>query len=244
MRALIAGALVLVALADVARGCGMSVHNEVCVVVLADKLLTRNGQVAKRASHWFDHDTYAFVVRNSSEWVQPGTFFPDWGYSCADQADAAEYAHWPRYANATATYLKETYPKPWSLDVQHKVAFLLGFVAHAAADTVWHDLGFDHMGLMRALRNVEHHDSPDAHTIMDTGGEFTVKHFGDMDYIERYWYVPSDDLVAVYRREGYVGVTAAQLDRCMKLGFVGAWANKVDSVCVCVCAPCAKLAFL
>jgi len=38
MRALIAGALVLVALADVARGCGMSVHNEVCVVVLADKL--------------------------------------------------------------------------------------------------------------------------------------------------------------------------------------------------------------
>jgi hypothetical protein len=59
------------------------------------------------------------------------------------------------------------------------------------------------------------------------GGEFVLKHAGDLDFVEREWFTPAEDLAAIYTRYGQPGVTADDIANCMRLGFLGIWANRV-----------------
>jgi len=59
------------------------------------------------------------------------------------------------------------------------------------------------------------------------GGEFVLKHAGDLDYVANEWNTPAEDLAAIYHRTGRTGVTADDISNCMRLGFLGITANRV-----------------
>lgn len=62
------------------------------------------------------------------------------------------------------------------------------------------------------------------------GGEFVLKHAGDLDYVANEWNTPAEDLAAIYHRTGRTGVTADDISNCMRLGFLGITANRVRAV--------------
>ena len=66
-----------------------------------------------------------------------------------------------------------------------------------------------------------------AHATSRTGGEFVLKHAGDLDYVEREWLTPAEDMAAIYARTGRTAVTPDDISFCMQLGFLGIWANRV-----------------
>jgi len=198
------------------KGCGMSTHSE----------------VADRALFWFqstDHPEYQEILKENRGWYQPGTFFPDWGYSCGGASDEAESAHWPPFINATAHFLRESLPKPWGPEERGTVAFLFGIMAHSVADDSWHALGVDE-GLIEVMRDTEFRGSySQAHSKADTGGEFVLKFISDRSgKAEPRWLVPSEFLSQAYSSyyQGYQ-VPPGDMDRCMLLGFAGIWANQL-----------------
>lgn len=66
----------------------------------------------------------------------------------------------------------EVYPKPWTEDVHHLLAFSFGFLAHAGADTPWHSLGHAG-GIIQAMEFIEFGSYGDAHTMADVGMDAT-----------------------------------------------------------------------
>lgn len=70
-------------------------------------------------------------------------------------------------------------------------------------------------------------DGGSAHSRSHTGGEFVIKHAGDLDYVEREWLTPAEDMAAIYARTGRTAVTPEDISFCMQLGFLGIWANRV-----------------
>ena len=189
---------------------GMIVHNE----------------IARRAAHWFDNPYYKDAIEHAPGWFQAGAFQPDWGFACGGFVNESEFSHYPVYLHSVATVLR-SYPKPWTRTTKDKIAFLLGVVAHIVADTSSHSIGLSE-GLIQALRYTEFGaDRNDAHHMSDVGGEFVLAHSADLDYIEDRWFVPADDLVAVYQMNGWTKVTKGDLERCMRVGFAGAIATKI-----------------
>jgi hypothetical protein len=74
-----------------------------------------------------------------------GAPFPDYLYTCGDDHDAGETAHWTPFQMAAATYIRETYPQ-WATEGRDSagaglVAFMLGVTSHYIADMNWHGLG-------------------------------------------------------------------------------------------------------
>lgn len=133
--------LLLLSVLPGSDGCGMSVHLEVC----------------ERAMSWFDGSSFPLsgsALAHHARTVQPGAFFPDWGYSCLDAVDAAEEAHWPTFANATASYARQVYgPRPLATQGGALLgAFLFGVVSHQVSDALWHSLGVT-PGMIEAVRS-------------------------------------------------------------------------------------------
>ncbi|KAI8923338.1 hypothetical protein BC831DRAFT_471753 [Entophlyctis helioformis] len=176
----------------------------------------------------------AAVLHSRRAFVQAGSFFPDWGYACAGQADAAETSHWPPFWNASIQHIAETYGHGRSgtgaasgtgtastseaaLDL---VAFLLGVVSHGVADAVWHSLGMDE-GFIDAMQHVFFRDSfADAHDNADAGGDLVFARHASFAMLESTWKTPVSDIVAIYARLN-TSVTPQQLHQCMLLGYAG-----------------------
>ncbi|KAJ3097903.1 integrin subunit alpha 8 [Phlyctochytrium planicorne] len=156
-----------------------------------------------------DHDAF----------LQAGSFFPDWGYSCANMEEAAEEAHWPRFWNETVNYIREVYPqRPWPPKARGLISFLLGIISHGAADAPWHSLDMER-GFIDAIRVLHFHgDYGDAHSVSDIGGEFVLAHAQNLKKVSSRWRIPTGDLVKIYKRLN-VTVTPYEINKCMMLGY-------------------------
>ncbi|RIA90534.1 hypothetical protein C1645_151855 [Glomus cerebriforme] len=196
--------------------CGISVHNE----------------VTKRAMYTFyhtkQHYKYFEYMNNSPEFVQAGSFFPDWGFHCMGNDNVSEEAHWPPFMRAGAEYIREKYNnETWEHDsiAQGTISFLFAIVSHGVADVTWHSIGID-SGFIRTMADLNFMNSyEEAHEVADTGGEFTLSHMTNLDYLGDKWSFPINDLVEIYRRTNRI-VDGNQLAGCAKRAFAAAQANK------------------
>ncbi|KAJ3085128.1 integrin subunit alpha 8 [Quaeritorhiza haematococci] len=184
-------------------------------------------EVAHRAQYFFHptQEEYKQILSDYQPYVQAGAFFPDWGFACANQHDAAEAAHWPPFWNITVQYIRSKYSKPWSHKARGLIAFFMGAVAHGVADIPWHSLD-THEGFIWALQHLNFKgDFGSAHGTADAGGEFILSHSIGLDYFQFVWKVPTEDIVEIYKLAGY-DVTVAEINGCMMEGYMGAHGNR------------------
>jgi len=173
------------------HGCGMVTHN----------------LIAERAVEFYnaEFDSYNDLLAAYRDALQGGAPFPDYLYSCGDDHDAGEEAHWTPFQIAAANYIRDTYPSPRNESGDKLVVFMLGVVSHYIADMIWHGLSTipTGEGFIRQLGIANFNCSGDlcdsAHGAADTGGEFTAAHQANLDWLNAAsWYVPVNDLVNIY----------------------------------------------
>ncbi|CAG8515726.1 25083_t:CDS:10 [Dentiscutata erythropus] len=207
-------------LVTAAYGCGMTVHNE----------------VTTRAMYFFnptiqEYSKYANFLRKNPQFVQAGSFFPDWGYSCWKNDELSEIAHWPPFIKAATDHIREKYgSESWEQDevAQGVISFLYAIVSHGIADGSFHSLGGIHDGFIATMAEVNFkQDIEAAHSAADMGGEFTLSHMVNLDYLEDEWQVPIDDIIEIYER---INKTASKkhINYCIKQAFTAIQANKVS----------------
>ncbi|RIB06471.1 hypothetical protein C2G38_2253190 [Gigaspora rosea] len=205
-------------LVTAAYGCGISVHNE----VTTRALYSFNPTIK-------EYTKYANYLRKNPQFVQAGSFFPDWGYSCWKNDELSEIAHWPPFIKAATDHIREKYGgKSWEQDkvAQGVISFLYAIVSHGVADVSFHSLGGIHDGFIATMAEINFkRDINAAHSAADTGGEFTLSHMVDLDYLEDEWQVPVDDIIEIYKR---INKTASKrhINYCIKQAFTAMQANK------------------
>ncbi|CAJ0759130.1 22488_t:CDS:10 [Entrophospora sp. SA101] len=176
--------------------CGLSVHNEVTVRAIEFFKPT----IASRIK-------YSQFLKKYKEIVQ---FFP------IGNDEAAE--------DASTEYIRENYNNStWENDVnaQKIIAFLFAIVSHGAADTSWHSLEME-SGFINAMAEMNYWGVyNDAHQAADNGGEFTLSHMSEIDYLG----IPFKDLIAIYEKMGKT-VTEPQIQFCIKRSYAFAEFNK------------------
>jgi len=195
-----------------AFGCGMSTHNE----------------ASQRAAYWYDGKS-SEIINSHRNWVQPGSFFPDWGYNCRGFSSESEETHWPPFINMSATYIRTKYQQPWNEDAQNTISFFFGIMSHSVADNSWHSLSMSE-GLIEAMEHTEFRGDWDAaHTKADIGGEFVLKRMKDLSgNAELQWNIPTQDLIELY--DNYFSgtdVTENDLETCLLMGYAGIWGNQI-----------------
>ncbi|KAJ9055307.1 hypothetical protein DSO57_1005132 [Entomophthora muscae] len=202
----------------VVAGCGMAVHIEVTHRAL--------GNLPPK------YDNYHDAINRNLQAVEAGSFFPDWGYNCFKMGEASEEAHWPTfYLNAVA-YIQETYPAQLQglqqglkgeARFERLLAFLFGVVSHGTADITWHSLDSNAQGFIDTSGKRDWSGKySKAHSVADIGAEFVLARANDLDYFQRVWTTPVDDILAIYQRMSVANVTSAKLLSCMGLGYSGA----------------------
>lgn len=141
------------------------------------------------------------MIANNQDAFQPGAPAPDWGYACGFH-DAGEAMHWEPFQVAAFNYINRTYERPWGVDAQKLVAFLLGVNSHAMADINWHGLGEaaprwatpTSRGFIKFVGGIEFNCDgvlcDAAHSNSDTGGEFVVGSQYDLSWEEKTWHLP------------------------------------------------------
>lgn len=204
--------------------------------------ITTHAEGANRAARWFvsgvDPTARDWILANPDA-LQAGAAFPDWGYAFG-QPNAAEDAHWPPFHEVAGNYVHETYPLPWDAETQKLATFLLGMRSHWIADLDWHGLGGVQEGLIDVASAQEfQNDWGAAHSNTDTGGDFMAGYELSLDWTASPWYVPANDVSAIFARVGYPDITAGDLalgtglmaleQRAIRLGgglLVGPYAEK------------------
>ncbi|CAG8825331.1 1783_t:CDS:2, partial [Dentiscutata erythropus] len=105
------------------------------------------------------------------------------------------------------------------------ISFLYAIVSHGTADISWHSIGM-HSGFITAMSEMNFNQNwGTAHSAADTGGEFTISHMANLDYLEDKWKVPVDDLIEIYKRTNQ-SVLRKHIDYCVKQAFAAIQANK------------------
>ncbi|CAN6673837.1 hypothetical protein TRVA0_049S00804 [Trichomonascus vanleenenianus] len=167
-----------------------------------------------------------------------GAFMPDAFYSCLGLDEAAEAAHWPPFLKAAVEYWHEKYgaveKQPGGV-VQKVLSrlrydnglalktFIYGMLTHQVADVSWHSLGL-RQGMLQMLAHKEFGgDFARAHPVLDTGGDLIfvrrlLNSGEDYNWLSTSWTWPRNDVVEIFKRMGYPGVTASGLDYCMVRG--------------------------
>ena len=177
--------------------------------------MTTHMAITQRAIHILssmESNTSLDIVSLLEEYkssVQAGSFFPDWGYACAHQADASEAAHWPPFWSASISYIKKTYEGNSKNSERAKKlhAFLYGIVSHGVADAGWHSLDSSE-GFVEVSRHADFNESYSrAHTNADFGGEMVLAHTSDLSFVSWFWSVPVRDLVEIYKLSGYNSIS-------------------------------------
>ena len=160
---------------------------------------------------------FSRLLKIHTESVQAGAFFPDWGYQCLNTNDDAEAAHWPPFLIASVEHINSQYGSPTSKqqrtpEEQEHLEKLIGFVfavaSHQTADATWHAIRLP-TGFMNALAGVDFDgDEATAHRVLDLGGDVVlssrIARNGEDGkvWIGDKWWVPVEDLVAIYSRIG------------------------------------------
>ena len=130
--------LLFTSLPLIAKGAGFTTHNE----------------AARRASQYeyfgpesetFNSTFFNGLAMERADAIQGGAPFPDYLYTCGDEHDAGEEAHWTPFQIAAADYIRYTYPN-WTTSARGDdgpglVAFMMGAVSHYIVDINWHGLG-------------------------------------------------------------------------------------------------------
>ena len=181
-------------------------------------------EITHQARFIYKDDPNAFN-RIHESYLQAGSYFPDWGYSCGSSANEAEMAHWPDFWNATLAHLSKKYSRPWNLDAERLVSFLFGVISHSIADVSWHSL-YMNEGFIDAMRFLDFGGNYDnAHMAADFGGDFLISRFSKQKYLD-YWSVPTLDIVEIYAAMGRK-VDKFTLNSCMAVGFAVLQANRM-----------------
>ncbi|PWW77328.1 hypothetical protein C7212DRAFT_278597 [Tuber magnatum] len=194
-----------------ASACGVLVHNEV-FQRSADvfTLPTSNDDISAHQG------VFSRLLKIHTESVQAGAFFPDWGYQCLNTNDDAEAAHWPPFLIASVEHINSRYgsltSKQRTPEEQEHLEKLIGFVFavanHQVADATWHAIRLP-TGFLSALAGVDFDgDEAAAHRVLDLGGDVIlssrIARNGEDGrvWIGDKWWVPVEDLVAIYSRIG------------------------------------------
>ncbi|KAJ3248148.1 protein required for normal CLN1 and CLN2 G1 cyclin expression [Chytriomyces hyalinus] len=169
-------------------------------------------------------DAVKLTVPLSSNALQAGSFFPDWGYACAANGEASEAAHWPAFWYAAFDHLHTMHPPinaTWGPQAQPLLSFLLGAVSHGVTDYAWHSLDQSNRGFITALGVAAFNGSFfAAHKAADFGAEFALAHTTDLNaFLATEWHVPTGDLIQIYKNMGY-NVTVLDINKCMMQGFL------------------------
>ncbi|KAJ3237868.1 protein required for normal CLN1 and CLN2 G1 cyclin expression [Chytriomyces hyalinus] len=169
-------------------------------------------------------DTVKLTVPLSSNALQAGSFFPDWGYACAANGEASEAAHWPAFWYAALDHLHTMHPPlngTWGPQALPLLSFLLGAVSHGVTDYAWHSLDQSNRGFITALGMVAFNGSFfAAHKAADFGAEFALAHTTDLNaFLATEWHVPTGDLMRIYENMGH-NVTVLDINKCMMQGFL------------------------
>ncbi|KAI8388764.1 uncharacterized protein BYT42DRAFT_561146 [Radiomyces spectabilis] len=174
-----------------AKACGVSVHNELTF----------------RSLHLFKprdpiQNKYKNILLESKNYLQAGSFFPDWGYQCLGYHQQSEDAHWAPFIRTAIEYIKDTYPQSWDdPSIKGLVAFVFAIMSHDMADVKWHSLGGLSNYFIEAMAHMDFHDNTaSAHTAADTGAEFALRHSTKLAYLNETWKIPIRDLVQIYTR--------------------------------------------
>ncbi|KAI9345274.1 hypothetical protein BDR26DRAFT_932355 [Obelidium mucronatum] len=199
--------------------------------------MTTHAYVSERAldSALLIHDSN-ILPKISLPSLHAGSFFPDWGYACANQGNAAEEAHWPKFWTAAFKHLHQKYPPLsnhsasliWTDEAIPLISFYLGIISHSVADYTWHSLDKEGWGFVEALGYTVFGGSySKAHSMADFGGEFALAHSMDLNsIIQLEWRVPTGDLVEIYKDLGF-DVTVLELNTCMSQGYLASQGIRV-----------------
>ncbi|CAG8454540.1 5176_t:CDS:10, partial [Dentiscutata heterogama] len=137
--------------------------------------------------------------------------------------------HWPPFIKAATDHIREKYgSESWEQDevAQGVISFLYAIVSHGVADVSFHSLGGIHDGFIATMAEVNFkQDIEAAHSAADMGGEFTLSHMVDLDYLEDEWQVPIDDIIEIYERINKT-VSKKHINYCIKQAFTAMQANK------------------
>jgi glycosylphosphatidylinositol phospholipase D len=158
------------------RGCGMATH-----IFISHRAM----QLTK------DQNLYK-LLSSKIEYLQAGSYFPDWGYACLNHPEASEVAHWPQFWDQVLKM------KP----SQELMAFLFGMVSHGVADASWHSLNTE-QGFIEYLQYLDFNgDLQTAHDTADYGGEMVLAHSSKLGFLSRVWKWPVKELVQIYKALG------------------------------------------
>jgi hypothetical protein len=141
------------------------------------------------------------LLKDNMDAYLVGSYYPDSGY--VGGANYGEDSHWDAFINAFADYLKDTYKNP-AKDNPQLVAFMFGCASHRVSDEIIHGT-FYHESAGKDFGG----DYDKAHQASDFGIDILV--MVDKNQWFNYpssWWVPVDDLVAIYKRMGKQTYTA------------------------------------
>jgi hypothetical protein len=204
---------------------------------------TSHNTAARRASQYeyfgpesktFKPRSYYGLAADRTDAIQGGAPFPDYLYSCGDNHDAGEAAHWSPFQAAAADYIREKYPN-WEAEGREGpgaglVAFFFGVTSHYIVDMNWHGLETvpSGEGLIRTMGFTDFNCTNGdlcqiAHTAADTGGEFAAAKLLNISWYPTQWYVPTDDLVNIYAMVN-ITVQPSWINECAVLFYLGSFA--------------------
>jgi glycosylphosphatidylinositol phospholipase D len=167
-------------------------------------------EITKRAVYFYN-STHSATLNDYKSFLQAGSFFPDWGYSCG-AANGSEVAHWQPFWKAGIELLTKKYSRPYSKEAKGLIAFLFGIIGHGVSDILWHSLGVD-QGFITAMKHADFDGNyPSAHSNADFGGDMAISRFTDLSHLEG-WSIPFDDVLEIYKSLNQP-VTYAQLRVC------------------------------
>ncbi|KAI8093053.1 uncharacterized protein BX664DRAFT_313143 [Halteromyces radiatus] len=143
---------------------------------------------------------YKQLLTSFPGFMQSGSFFPDWGYQCLGYNQQSEDAHWAPFIKTAINYVRDTYPQPWTdPHIQGLIVFIFAIMSHDVADVKWHSLNGLENYFIQAMSQLDFDgDYQKAHTVADTGAEFTLQHAARVGYLNETWQVPLQDLVNIY----------------------------------------------
>ncbi|XP_006878008.1 PREDICTED: phosphatidylinositol-glycan-specific phospholipase D [Chrysochloris asiatica] len=205
--------LVLAYLCPPGSSCGISTHVEIGHRAL-EFLSLQAGSV-----------NYKELLLEHQDAYQAGTAFPDSFYPSICKGgkyhDVSESTHWTPFLNASIHYIQENYPLPWKKDTEKLVAFLFGIASHMVADISWHSLGIE-QGFLKTMGAIDFHNSySEAHSAGDFGGDVLSQFEFNFNYLTRRWYVPTKDLLEIYKRlYGRNVITKSAIVDCSYLQFL------------------------
>lgn len=160
--------------------------------------------IAKESVAFMSDAALRNIILDNMDAYLVGSNYPDSGY--VDGAHYGEDSHWEPFISAFINYLHTQYVYP---DQQNPklVAFMLGCATHVQSDIIFHGLF-----LGKLTEEDFHGDRKAAHTAMDNGLDLLIN-------IERNqwithpleWWVPVNDLVAIYHDMGKDQYTAKEI---------------------------------